>query len=162
MVYAQNLKQIYMLDEEIALEGGWTEKDIKEELVKLKKELAREREKLKVTLQNGSHRLGGKTAPGGSSLSQSSFAPNASWFVPQCFCSRWRQCLSTPGLPYETYRSGICRNAKRSKMGWGACETSRSSSACPSIPPFGYMLGCLGWSISLSGPALYPPHHRRK
>eukprot|EP00945_MAST-04E_sp_MAST-4E-sp1_P005832 g5832.t1 len=72
------LKQISMLDEEIALEGGWTEKDIKEELVKLKKELAREREKLKVTLQNGSHRLGGKTAPGGSSLSQSSFAPNAS------------------------------------------------------------------------------------
>ena len=33
------LKQISMLDEEIALEGGWTEKDIKEELVKLKKEL---------------------------------------------------------------------------------------------------------------------------
>ena len=50
------LKQISMLDEEIALEGGWTEKDIKEELVKLKKELTREREKLKAALQSGSHK----------------------------------------------------------------------------------------------------------
>ena len=37
------LKQISELDNEIALEGGWTEKDIKDELVKLKHELARER-----------------------------------------------------------------------------------------------------------------------
>ena len=73
------LKQISELDNEIALEGGWTEKDIKDELVKLKHELARERERLKVTLQNGAHRLGRRSGGlKGSVNSSGSFAPNLS------------------------------------------------------------------------------------
>merc|ERR1711907_384107 len=44
------LKQISQLDPDTAAEGGWTEDAVEEELKKLKKELAEEREKLREAL----------------------------------------------------------------------------------------------------------------
>ena len=98
------LKQISELDNEIALEGGWTERDIKEELVKLKHELARERERLKVTLQNGAHRLGRKS--GGIKGAPGAFAPNLS--TSSTTSSRARERLFSDDVAIKLKK--LCRN----------------------------------------------------
>lgn len=119
------LKQISMLDKETALEGGWTEKDIKGELVKLKKELAREREKLKVTLQSGAHRLGGKTNDSGAEVVSAGYAPNLSAVSDYSSKARDRLFSDDVALKLKKLCSTLDRHCKardreiaREKRGW--------------------------------------------